>query len=98
MTVQTFTPGQITIHLTEAANKQALREIARAHAAPAGLLMVQSSAHQLGAIGAHVELKACLVLHPLLLGFRNSFRHGQKPTFPPHSAVGSPIAGRHHGH
>ncbi len=33
MTVQTFTPGQITIHLTEAANKQALREIARAHAA-----------------------------------------------------------------
>lgn len=33
MTVQTFTPGQITLHLTDAANKQALREIARANAA-----------------------------------------------------------------
>ena len=32
MTVQTFQPGQVTLHLTEAANKQALREIQRASA------------------------------------------------------------------
>ncbi|MEQ3636820.1 iron-sulfur cluster assembly accessory protein [Alcanivorax sp.] len=33
MTVQTFQPGQVTLHLTEAANQQALREIQRASAA-----------------------------------------------------------------
>ena len=33
MTVQTFTPGQVSIHLTDAANKQALREIQRVKAA-----------------------------------------------------------------
>ena len=32
MTVQTFHPGQVTLHLTEAANQQALREIQRAGA------------------------------------------------------------------
>ena len=32
MTVQTFQPGQTTLHLTEAAQKQASREIARAKA------------------------------------------------------------------
>lgn len=32
MTVQTFQPGQVTLNLTEAANKQALREIQRASA------------------------------------------------------------------